>query len=266
MPTTPIPIKFDAALAFFRSKLPLPTERWDDITDEAALWAFTLAGVEKAFVLQTVRDAIAAILNRDTDAIDTYADFSAKFQDAMERGGYGSKTPWRTSLVFRQNIRTAYAAGRYQQMEEPEMRRSHPYRQWWHGHPIEPRLHHEALHQKVFKADDPFFNYVSVPSGFGCTCKILPLSERDLKREGLEVSEPPRDTVELRDRLTGRTVRVPAVETVSGLKPIVDPGFVRSPRDYSSSGRKVEILRESAKRLHPRLRSQVEELIDQWQA
>mgnify|MGYP006273269745 FL=1 len=56
-------LPFRKALDWLKDKLPIPTERWNDLVDGAQEWAFTIAGVTHGQLLQEA-------LNLVTKAID----------------------------------------------------------------------------------------------------------------------------------------------------------------------------------------------------
>lgn len=262
-------VKFDEAIAFYKQKLPLPTEVWDQIINESQDWAFTLAGVEKASVLQSVFDLIAKVIEGRSDTLTTYEDFAKNFNQAMVAGGYGEQQPWRTKLVFKQNIKTAYSAGKYRSLSTPEMVKRRPYWQYIHDHPIVPRPHHKALHLKIWRADDPIWDSIMPKNGFGCNCDIVSLSERDMTREGLDLATPITEKINIRDRLSGKTQSVPAIAVpksefngnyppgaiIDGdmvFAPIAEPGFNYAP-GKSQPEQREEILLLAIARLSPRL-------------
>lgn len=262
-------VKFDEAIAFYKQKLPLPTEVWEQVINESQDWAFTIAGVEKANVLQSVFDLILKVLEGRSHSVTTFEDFATNFNDLMVSSGYGEQKPWRSRLVFGQNIKTAYNAGRYRTQTDPEAIKRRPYLQYIHDHPIVPRPHHKALHLKIFRADDNILNYIYTPNGFGCECQMQSLSEQDMQREGLKVAEPITERINLRDRLTGKVQSVPAISVpksefngsypagsiVDGdtvLAPIAEPGFIHAPGASLPEQRK-EILSNAIARLSPRL-------------
>jgi uncharacterized protein with gpF-like domain len=57
-------------------------------------------------------------------------------------------------VVWNTNLRTSYAAGRYEQMQQ--VTTSHPYWQWRHGGSAHPRPQQLSLDGRVFRHDDPF--------------------------------------------------------------------------------------------------------------
>lgn len=244
-------LRFNRAIAWFRRKLPLPTERWDQIIDSAQSWAFTIAGIESANILQSVQDKLTQILSGQSETADTFGEFRQTFKKAIAAAGYTKQKPWRSTLVFRNNINSAYNAGRFQQiLESPN-----EYVQYWHDHPITPRPSHLALHRMVFRKDDPVLRSLNPPNGHGCMCRLLSLSQEDIDAEGLEVSTLT-EKVTLRDRLTGREYTVPAVRVDGELVPVVEPGFHHSP-GLDDESRQGEILEGAIARLSPRLQSMV---------
>ena len=49
------------------------------------------------------------------------------------------------------------------------------------------RPSHRELDGKVFRADDPIWDRIYPPNGFGCRCRVRAISEREARREGVEV-------------------------------------------------------------------------------
>ena len=52
-----------------------------------------------------------------------------------------------------------------------------------------PRAEHVAWDGLILKHDDPFWAAHTPPNGFGCKCFIESLAERDMKKQGLEVTD-----------------------------------------------------------------------------
>jgi hypothetical protein len=246
-----LPTKFEKAIAYLESKSPLPVERSKEIIDEAQDFAFTLAGIEKVAVLQAVQDELVRVL-KGQSGIDSFSQFARNFEQVMESNGYGKVNPWRTKLVYGQNIRTAYAAGRHAEMASEDMLETNPYWQFIHDHPIVPRPHHEAVNGRVYRAKDVIKARWGLPAGFGCRCRWESLSEDDVKTEGLNVSNIP-PAIGVRDKLTGRVSYVPAVDMGGVKTPLIDPGFHRVPginEQYRN-----EIIEAASQRLAPRLQA-----------
>ena len=189
-------LPFDEALAFFRAKLNLPTQRWDDLLGAAHDRAFVVAGAMKADLLVDLRAAVDKAM-ADGTTIETFRkDFN---QIVAQRGwtgwtGQGTKAgeAWRTRVIYDTNLFTSYSAGRYQQMKE--VSKSRPYWRYRHSNAVvHPREEHVAWDGLILRGDDPWWQTHYPPGGFGCKCYVETLAERDLKRDDLAVT--PQDQI-----------------------------------------------------------------------
>ncbi|MBB4955566.1 hypothetical protein H4S14_003605 [Agrobacterium vitis] len=173
---------FDEAIRFLRDKTSMPTESWRDVWDAAHSKMFMVAGANKQALVDDFKEAIAKALEQGT----TLADFRKDFDQIVKKHGwsYKGEKGWRTRTIFETNLRTAYAAGRYAQLTEPDTLATFPYWQYNHSGALHPRLSHKAWDGKVYAADDPFWVTAYPPNGFGCGCFVTPVSRGGLKRLG----------------------------------------------------------------------------------
>lgn len=245
----PFRLSFDKAIAYFKSKLPLPSTSWDTFADEAADFAFTIAGVTKAELLNDVYNLILSALENG----DSFQEFKKGFNEAIDKAGWNpAKRPWRTNTIFMTNIFSSYGAGRYKQQTDPEMLKLRPYWQYFHSDSHVPRPAHLALNGKIYPASSDFWKTCVTPNGFNCRCRIFALSQRDLDREGLTVDTPPTERVKIKDKVTGEVKSIPAINGV----PIAEPGFT-TPPGASKKEDRDRILKQAAQRLPPQLQEQV---------
>lgn len=251
MAIDPFQLKFADAIAYFKNKSALPSQKWDDFADAAQDVAFSIAGVTEGEILDSAYQLILKALEEGIP----YAEFSKGFDSALNRSGWNPDfRPWRTQLIFMQNLRNAYQAGRYKQQTDPEMLKLRGYWMWRHRDSRVPRKHHLALDGKIFPADSEFWKSCYPSSGFGCRCTVLALSQRDIDREGLKVEEPPTETVTIRDKVTGETKKIPAIGGV----PIAEPGFTTAPGASEKKDRKA-ILDGAIAKMPKQLQKQVRE-------
>lgn len=180
-------VPFQEAIAHFRQKQNIPTERWDDIAGAEHDVAFVVAGAAKADLLADLRAAV----DKAVEEGKTRKEFAADFDSIVERRGWShtGDRAWRADIIFQTNVRSAHAAGRWEQLQA--LKESRPYWQWVHGDSVEPRPEHRALDGKIFPADSEFWQSMFPPSGYGCKCQVVSLSKAEVKAEGLEVEEPP---------------------------------------------------------------------------
>lgn len=191
MPVNYGSLPFLEALAFFRAKLNLPTQRWDDLLGAAHDRAFVVAGATKADLLADLRRAVDQAI-ADGTTIETFRkDFK---RIVAERGwtgwtGQGTKAgeAWRTRVLYETNLFSSYSAGRYQQMKAVAATR--PYWRYRHSPASTvPRAEHLAWDGLILRHDDPFWASHAPPNGFGCKCYIETLADRDLKKQNLTVT------------------------------------------------------------------------------
>jgi len=151
-------LPFAEALTFLRSKITLDTDRWDDIRDDEADAFFTVAGA-KGSLLAELRSAVEDAIERGQRP----AEFRQRFSEIAE--GWAGNNDWRADLIYRTNLRTAYARGREEYQFDPDVLLIQPYLQFIHSDAIVPRPHHKALDGQVFEAGSVPF---ALPNGYGC--------------------------------------------------------------------------------------------------
>ncbi len=185
MPIKLEPLPPQEAINFFEQLGLVLTERWDELWTEMHAKSFTVVGVMRLDVLTDIYEQIKKAINKGT----TLDEFKKDFKKIIKRRGwYDPKfTPWRLETIFRTNIQTAYQAGRYKQMAE--MADVRPYWMYDAVNDNRTRPAHRAMDGKVFRADDPIWDSWYPPNGFNCRCRVVALSEHQLKRKGLKVEK-----------------------------------------------------------------------------
>ncbi|MDA8170307.1 MAG: phage minor head protein [Nitrospiraceae bacterium] len=161
----PLSLPFDEAIKFFRQKINLSSKDWTEIWEAMHTRAFTVAGAMRDDLLHDLRDAIDKALAQGT----TIEDFRQSFDQTVHKYGWDYKGArgWRTGVIFDTNLRTAYAAGHYQQMTQPEVLRERPYWQYIGGLSEHPRPLHLEWSGTILRADDPWWNTHYPPNGWG---------------------------------------------------------------------------------------------------
>ncbi|MFZ5466600.1 MAG: phage minor head protein [Pseudomonadota bacterium] len=199
----------EEAIRYFEGKGLKLTGDWRELWQEQHAKAFTVARLAKLDVLKDIHDALNDALKNGTterqfvkdmtpllqkkgwwgpavdkqtgEVLETYDDISGR---PVEWG-----SPRRLKLIYRQNMQTAYMAGRYKQQQElanatgPGAR---PYWQYIAVRDSRTRPTHSALHGRVWRADDPIWNHLYPPNGWNCRCRVRALSEFRMKKEGLQ--------------------------------------------------------------------------------
>ena len=213
-------IQFQEKLDFFKNKLRLPTVDWADIWQAQHAKAFVIAGAIKDELLADFQTAITKGLSGE----HTLESFRKDFDAIVKKHGwsYNGGRNWRSRIIYDTNLRMAYAAGRYRQMQS--VKRTRPYWQYKHSIAVEnAREQHLAWDGMVLKADDPWWDIHYPPNGWGCQCYVRTLSEQDLARLGLKVSDAP-NTV-WREQTVGVRTHPRKIQVTDG----VDAGFAYNP-------------------------------------
>lgn len=175
-----------------------------------------MAGVQNEEALIAIRAAIDRALANGT----TLEEFRRDLRDIMDRTGITLRGNfgWRSRTIFQTNLRTAYAAGRWEQIQR--LKDARPYLRYEAVLDHRTRPQHRAWHGTVLPVDHEFWRTHYPPNGWGCRCTVRSLSERDLRRYGYTVTDPPPPSGSL-----PRSVRTPAGNRIVELPPGIDEGW-----------------------------------------
>jgi hypothetical protein len=176
----------ERAIAFFRQKVNMPTRAWDDLRHGAHARAWSVAGVQAQDMLTDIRAAMDKAIAQGT----TLEEFRRDINPLLGRLGWADRGPgyvaWRTRVVYETNMRTAYAAGRYAEMTDPDVLAVRPFWRYRHSGKKDFRREHKDWDGKVIPASDDFWKTHFPPNGWGCGCYVQSLGARDLARLGMD--------------------------------------------------------------------------------
>src|SRR5665213_2064468 len=215
-------LPFEQAISHFRQKVNVPTARWADMVGGAHARAFTVAGATKEGMLTDFRTAIDKAISQGT----TLETFRKNFDDIVAKFGWDYKggRGWRTNVIYGTNMRTAYAAGRWQQMTDPDVVAIHPY--WTYRHADGerfPRPLHQSWDGITLPVGSPWIATHACPNGWGCQCQWEPTTRDEVKERGKSGPdpEPPQD---MRKATLNTSAGPVEIEVPNG----VDPGWGHS--------------------------------------
>lgn len=237
----------EEAVNYFEGKGYKISFDWRQVWQEEHDRVFTVAGVARDDVLFDIRKSLTTALQegwgRERWAKEIMPTLKQKgwwgSEVIIDEDGkarvYQKGNASRLDLIFRQNVMTAYAAGRWQRQQETKKER--PYLRYSAIMDGRTRPAHRALDGLVFPVDDPFWKTFYPPNGFRCRCTVVSLSRREVAPGEVKHGDGAMTEreVELKpDRDTGevRTVQVGGYMldgTPSGRVVFVDPGFSRNP-------------------------------------
>jgi hypothetical protein len=227
--------QFQQQIDFFRGKLNLPTQRWDDIQSAAHDRAFIVAGAQKADLLNDLRQAVDKVV-----VGGSIGQFRKDFFAAVDKHGWtgwtgeGSKAgrAWRTRVIYQTNIATSYAAGFRQQLLDPGMLKIAPYWRYVHSDAVmHPRPIHESWHGLTLRHDHPFWATHFPPNGWGCQCRVTPVTQAEYDASGHQ--QPPEGWDAI-DPKTGAPVGIdkgwdyaPGANAATPLQDLIDAKLIK---------------------------------------
>lgn len=186
-----IGLKPEEAIRYFESKGYAIGFNWHDVEARAHATAFTVAGVLKQDVLADIRGGLDAALKNG----ETMEQFRRRLTPVLEQKGWLGKglkadedgvlegkklTPRRLKTIFETNMQAAYSAGRYEeQLANAEFR---PYWERIGVMDSHIRPSHAALHGYIARYDDPVWQFMYPPDGYGCRCRIRARTQADVDR------------------------------------------------------------------------------------
>jgi len=251
-------------IAYFEAKGYTISWNWWETWQEAHAGAFTVAKAVRADVLETIRAELQNAMDHGTLERDFVKTLEPRLkalgwwgkQAVVDSAGHAEVvklgSSWRLKTIYRVNMQTAYMAGRYKAMAE-----NADHRPWWQYVAIldqRTRPAHRALHGRVFRADDPFWDRFYPPNGWNCRCRVRAYTDTELKRKGLE-PESGEGRIEEFDIEVGVDKRTGEIitQTVPGFRYTdaagqtqwfrPDAGWGYNP-GLSAFGRDVEIMRK----------------------
>jgi len=150
-----------------------------------------IAGAYKADLLADFRGAVEKAITQGK----TLEMFRKDFDGIVAKHGwsYNGSRNWRSEVIYSTNIRTSYAAGRWEQLQDPDVKKFYGYLEYRHGDSRVPRPQHLAWNGIILPADDPWWDSHYVPNGWGCKCRVLAATKQDHARalkDGLGKAPP----------------------------------------------------------------------------
>ncbi|NJK42987.1 MAG: minor capsid protein [Pleurocapsa sp. SU_196_0] len=176
------PVKPQAAIDWFRARLPITDAQFDTLTDRARRRAFTLGSGVTLETVQGVFDSIAKALEDGTP----FEAWRKDLPDALN-AQWGAKGH-RMRTVFDTAVQSAYGAGRWQAADELRVERP----VWGLEVVLDSRTSDicQALAGTVLPAHDPFWKTHVPPLHFKCRTALVTYSSAQAKARGITPKAP----------------------------------------------------------------------------
>ena len=175
---------FKAAVEHLKRKKILSEAVYHSLDMQSKAKAFTVAGYTSAEILQTFLDKLQEAVAEG----QTKEQFRQTMNEYLDKNGYKGLGAWKSDTIFRQNVQTAFAVGHYQSMTDPVVKKLRPYWRYRTAGDNVVRDAHAVMDGKVFHADDPIWDIWYPPNGFRCRCIVTSLTEKQVEKNGFEIS------------------------------------------------------------------------------
>ena len=156
-----------AAIDFLRDKKVVLKQDFDALAEQYRPYAFTVAHVESTSTLTLAHGELQTFLASGAGL----GEFQASITEVFQRRGITPLAPHHIENVFRTNMQTAYNAGRWTELMDPEMAPFFPVFEYHNPRDERSRLTHAAMAKpgaNRFRRDDPIWQIWWPPNGYNC--------------------------------------------------------------------------------------------------
>lgn len=187
---TASPVRFDEAIDWFRAKAgnAVTREQWDALGARAKRRSGMVSGFTRLDIVQRVLDQLAQAIENGTPLNDFKKAVAKDLADT-----WLSEDSARLEVIYRNNVQSAFAAGRYLQATTPDALEQHPV--WMLDVVMDSRTSDvcEPLDGVKRRADDPWWQGRIPPLHHKCRTGLLTLTEEDAHEMG-GLTEPAPET------------------------------------------------------------------------
>ena len=164
--------------------------------------SFTVAKVMQLDILQDIH----AEIDRALVAGTTMREFQQRLMPTLQdKGWWGRKvmrdpltgedkdvqlgSPRRLKTIYDTNLRTAHSEGQWQRIQDSK--EAFPYLEYDGNNSSQPRHTHSAWDGLTLPVDDPFWQAHFPVKEYGCKCRAIPRTARQVERSGKPVGPTP---------------------------------------------------------------------------
>jgi hypothetical protein len=218
------------AMRFLKGKGLRPSFGFEDVEPEEHAVAFAVAKVGELDLLEAMKGEVEKALAEGLP----FAEFKKSWRaNPALTEWWGKKemtdpltgevvqaqlgSPRRLRTIYDANMRSARAAGQWERIERTKD--AFPFLEYRLGASEQHRPHHAAKEGLIIAVDSPFWDEWMPPNGWGCKCKVRPVTRREAERRGISPTPDIPDQKVVNKR-TGETAIVPLG---------IDPGWQRNP-------------------------------------
>jgi hypothetical protein len=237
----------EEAVQYFRQKGFAVGFDYRDVWQAQHQAAFTVAKVMQLDLLQDIRAEVDRALAEGT----TLRDFQQRLTPTLQaKGWWGRKeqldpltgttsevqlgSPRRLKTIYDINLRTAYSEGQWERIQA--RKDAFPYLEYDGNNSEHPRLDHSGWDGLTLPVDHPFWLAHFPVKAYGCKCRAIPRTGRQVERLGKIIGPAPKvPSAPYVNARTGEVQQIPAG---------VHPSF-----HYPPGGRRAGLVRHLVEKL-----------------
>lgn len=169
-PASFLSLPWDEALAEFKRR---GIVRDDELSRLLATYA-QRSEEARGLMLERVQVRVRELLAQAVEEGQSLRDFAAALESEQAAGlGITTKDPAYIETVFRTNVQSAYGAGRYRAVTDPDVMDARPFVQYVTVDDSRVRPSHAVLHLTMYRSDSAAFQRIAPPNGFNCRCSTV---------------------------------------------------------------------------------------------
>lgn len=170
---------FPAAAQAFEFKTPVDYETYKRITGYSKTLAFSVARLESMAAINDVKDALQLTFKRG----QTFADFQKEIAAVFMLQGYTPLKPFHLETVFRTNLMSVYASGKFETCQTADNVAAYEYAAIMDSR---VRDSHRAMDGKIYEKTNPIWRDWMPPNGYNCRCTVIPITKAYAKAHNLK--------------------------------------------------------------------------------
>jgi len=180
------------ALDYIKNKKLRPAFSYKDVWNEEHATAFTVAKAMQLDVLSDIKTAVEKAIENGT----TFEQFKKDLKPTlMQKGWWGKRkmidpltgeivnaqlgSDRRLKTIYSTNLRSAYQKGQYDRTMASD---AHPYLMYRVGASVHHREQHLKWNNLILPKNDPLWNSIFPPNGYGCKCYTVAVTETRKQR------------------------------------------------------------------------------------
>jgi SPP1 gp7 family putative phage head morphogenesis protein len=172
-------LPWDEALQAFMERVPTRANELQKLLKGYATRSDAARRLALEQIQQFVKDRLAVHI---ADG-GTYGQFAQDIQSGAESFGITAEDPSYVKMLFRTNIQSAYGAGKFRAITDPDVIDEMPYVQYRTVGDARVRASHAVLDRGIYRAASEEWRRIAPPNGFSCRCSLVSLSRDDVKGE-----------------------------------------------------------------------------------